>query len=122
MPRLFADHRLFSGYSITLPFAIYALCRSKSWLSRFFCAAPFLLLGEISYSLYLLHGNLFPIFRVKFLGDFTAQTPEMLIKSACFLAILFPVSWLMYRYLEMPARIMVMNFYRNSIRREAVGA
>ncbi|ODP31249.1 acyltransferase [Pandoraea sp. ISTKB] len=114
LPELFGGYRLFSGYAIALPLAIYAICQSRNLLGKLASAAPLLLLGEISYSLYMLHGNLFPLFRVS-AGDLAAKTPEMIWKSAAFLVILFVSSWLVYRYFEMPARRWIMNFYKRGM-------
>lgn len=114
-PRLFGGYRLYSGYVIAVPLAVYAVCRSKTWLGKFACTAPLMFVGEISYSLYLLHGNLFAFFIVKLEGNFAARVPEMLWKSAAFLAILFAVASLIYRFLEIPARRWILNFYRKSM-------
>ncbi|CAE6923236.1 hypothetical protein R69608_04216 [Paraburkholderia nemoris] len=121
-PRLFGGYRLYSGYAIAVPAAIYAICRSRNWLGKLACTAPLMFIGEISYSLYLLHGNLFPFFMVKSGGDLSAQVPEMIWKSAAFLAVLLAVAWLAYRFLEMPARRWVMNFYRNGMMRPALAS
>ncbi|WP_164853409.1 hypothetical protein [Paraburkholderia kirstenboschensis] len=39
----------------------------------------------------------------------------MIWKSAAFLAILFVTAWLAYRFIEMPARRWIMNFYKNGM-------
>lgn len=115
LPRLYGGDRIYSGYAITLPAAIYAICDSRRWLGRLAKAWPLIFAGDISYSLYLLHGNIFPYFEVQYSGDWSAQAPEMAIKSILFLVTLFIASWLVYRFWEIPARRWVLGFYRNSI-------
>lgn len=114
-PGLYAGHRVYSGYAITIPAAIYSICRSQRWLGK--CASwwPLLGAGEISYSLYMLHGNLFPLFVVRPHDTLAALAPEMILKSIAFLVTLFVISWLTYRYWEMPARKRVVEFYRRSL-------
>ncbi|WP_128594403.1 acyltransferase family protein [Paraburkholderia kirstenboschensis] len=75
-PRLYGGYRMYSGYSIAVPGAIYAACQSRNWLGKLACAAPLMFVGEISYSLYLLHGNLYAFFMVKPGGDLARQAPR----------------------------------------------
>lgn len=114
-PRLFGGDRIYSGYAIAVPALIYLICRSQRWLGKLASWWPLLAAGEISYSLYMLHGNLFPLFLVKPHDTLAALVPEMLAKSAAFLIVLFVASWLTYRYWEMPARKRIAEFYRRSI-------
>lgn len=115
VPKLFGGYRLFSGYAIALPLAIYAICQSRNLLGKLASAAPLMFCGEISYSLYMLHGNLFPLFRMAPGGDLAAQAPGMIWRAVAFLVILFVSSWLAYRYLEMPARRWIMKFYKSAM-------
>lgn len=114
-PQLFTGYRLFMGYAIALPLAIYALCQSRSLMGEWVTATPLLLLGEMSYSLYMLHGNLFPLFRLTPGGDLSAQVFDMVWRTVAFLVLLFVSSWLTYRYLEMPARRWIMDFYQKGM-------
>jgi len=113
-PKLFGGDRIYSGYAIALPAAIYLVCRSQRWLGKLASWWPLLGAGEISYSLYMLHGNLFPFFLVKPHASLAALAPEMIVKSIAFLTVLFAASWLTYRYWEMPARKRIAEFYRRS--------
>lgn len=114
-PKLFGGDRIYSGYAIAVPAAIYLCCSSQRYLGKLASWWPLLGIGEISYSLYMLHGNLFPLFLVKPHDSLAALAPEMIAKSIAFLAILFAASWLTYRYWEMPARKKIVGFYRKSI-------
>lgn len=114
-PRLYGGDRIYSGYAITVPIAIYLTCRSQRWLGKLARMAPLMFAGEISYSLYMLHGNIFPFFIVHPSASLAAQAPQMIAKSLAFLAVLFVASWLAYRFLEMPARKRITDFYRNSV-------
>ncbi|WP_162878165.1 acyltransferase family protein [Trinickia diaoshuihuensis] len=114
-PKLFGGNRIYSGYAVAVPAAIYLICRSQRWLGKLASWWPLLGAGEISYSLYMLHGNLFPLFLVKPHDTLAALVPEMIAKSIAFLIILFAASWLTYRYWEMPCRKRIVSFYRKSI-------
>ncbi|WP_250499857.1 acyltransferase [Caballeronia sp. GAWG1-5s-s] len=113
--RLFDDYRLYIGYAVAVPLAIYAICRSRRWLGRLSRIAPALFIGEISYSVYLLHGNLWPFFMIHPTGSLAAQWPQMVWHSIAFLALVFVLSWLSWRIIEMPARRRIMTFYRNGM-------
>lgn len=114
-PQLFTGYRLFVGYAVAVPLVIYALCQSRGVMSKWVTAAPLLLLGEMSYSVYMLHGNLFPLFRLAPGGDIQAQVLQMVWRALAFLVLVFVSSWLTYRYLEMPARRWIMDFYRKGM-------
>ena len=64
---------------------------------------PFLFLGDISYSLYLLH---FPIgSRVINLGlRFASTLPGKIVVLVCALGVTIGASWLLYRFVERPAQ------------------
>ena len=106
---LFLGNALFKGYVIAVPAALYFLCTAKGRVYTVLCAAPLLFIGEISYSLYLLHADLFPLLRVLPRAEFSHLIPEMLIKTSVFFILLFVLAWLSYRFVEMPARKRVMK-------------
>lgn len=85
---------------VVLPFAllIFSLALQKGFLSKILSAPPLVLLGEISFALYLCH---FPLIKYSY-----SYFPEQrsLISFVLFLAILFSISYLSFRLLESPAR------------------
>ncbi|MBB4914048.1 acyltransferase family protein [Streptosporangium saharense] len=63
---------------------------------------PVVWLGLISYSLYLLHHPLLRLFHA-LVGDVTAMPQAVQLSvSAAFLAVVVGLSWLTYRYVELP--------------------
>jgi peptidoglycan/LPS O-acetylase OafA/YrhL len=114
-PRLYGGDRIYSGYAVAVPAAVYLCCRSQRWLGKIAGWWPLLAAGDVSYSVYMLHGDLFPLFLVKSHDTFAALIPEMVVKSVAFLALLLVASWLTYRYWEMPARRRILGCYRQSV-------
>jgi peptidoglycan/LPS O-acetylase OafA/YrhL len=92
------------GYSLAVPAALYFLCQGRSTLHSSLVAKPFLFIGEISYSIYLLHADLFPLFRMPAVADPSQQIPEILLRSLIFFALLLLLSWRSYVSLEVPLR------------------
>ncbi len=85
---------------VVLPFAllIFSLSLQKGILSKILSAPPLVLLGEISFALYLCH---FPL--IKFIYSYYPEQ-RSLISFVLFLAILFSISFLSFSLLESPAR------------------
>lgn len=85
------------GASLT----IYAgSCRKPSIVSRALSLRPLVVVGLISYSLYLWHWPLLVFFRSA--GWYAWDLPE--IPTAGIMAIVFGVSWLSWRWIERPFR------------------
>ena len=70
---------------------------NNQFISKTLSYSPIVFLGQISYSLYLMHHPLFAFFKVRF-GD-----PSVVI-IFLLLLILLLISWVSYRYLETPFR------------------
>jgi len=113
-PRLFAGNKIFSGYALTLPIVIYLLSRTKGRLNALMSTAPLLFVGEISYSLYLLHSWFYPVFFVSPGTVLANHVPMIVGRCIAFLLLTFATSALVYRFLEVPARKAVMKFYGNA--------
>lgn len=80
---------------------IYAgSCRRPSMISRALSLRPLVVVGLISYSLYLWHWPLLVFFRSA--GWYAWGLPE--IPTAGIIAIVFGVSWLSWRWIERPFR------------------
>ena len=82
-------------YGFTIPFFayfIYLMARGNGVLSMALSWAPLILLGEISYSMYLLHQPL--------LWKFQYEHPSFWLFILCLLGL----SWLVWRLVEMPLR------------------
>ena len=73
-------------------------------------AKPLLFIGEISYSLYLLHGNLFPL--PFFGGSVSDSALKIGLKGVAFFTSLIFLSYLSYRFIEIPAKRKVQKFYK----------
>lgn len=89
---------------MTLGFALmmYNLISSKSLFSSFFTGKPLLFIGKISYSMYLWHWIICVGVCRMFKADFGVS--NLVFYSALILSVFvaIPVSWLSYKYLELP--------------------
>jgi peptidoglycan/LPS O-acetylase OafA/YrhL len=75
---------------------ILAFAVNKGLLARLLSFAPFVLLGEISYSVYLVHQSLLQMFR---------GSPVQGWMGYClFLIVTLALSWAIWRYIETPCR------------------
>lgn len=85
---------------------IYVLAHGRGKLSLLLSQPSLVLLGEISFSLYLLHNMLLSYYRtlVPELGGLSNPT-----QFALFLGILLTASYLMWTLVEMPARRLIMG-------------
>jgi peptidoglycan/LPS O-acetylase OafA/YrhL len=102
MPALFSPDNVQIGYSLAVPFATLAICLHGKLL----CGKLALWIGEISYSLYLIHSDAI------FLFPKIHSTIGYIGKSIAFVLILFAGSALTYRFVEMPAKRVIMKLYR----------
>ncbi len=65
-------------------------------------------IGEASYSISLLHSDLFPFFTLAPESTVTQRVVNVIL----FLAALAIASWATHRYVEMPAKLFIMSIYR----------
>ncbi|MCA9815105.1 MAG: acyltransferase [Cyanobacteriota/Melainabacteria group bacterium] len=97
-----------------LPFAllIFVFAFQKGLISRLLCKKVFVLLGEISFAVYLVH---YPL--IKYQSYYLPQyrSAEAL---AIFLAVLLILSHLLYRLVEMPARSVISDGLKKLLDRE----
>jgi peptidoglycan/LPS O-acetylase OafA/YrhL len=114
-PLLYNCYHLQIGYAISAPLAVYTICHNNRFYAKFSVYDPFMFMDEISYSLYMIHGNLFPLFKVTPSSDMSAQIPDMATKSIAFFCILIILSWISYNLVEMPARRWIDKIYKCSI-------
>ena len=96
--------RLFPGWWAVLPVFGTALligAGENAWINRHVLASrPFVAIGLISYALYLWHWPLLSLLHIIHAGDL----PPAVTLAA--LAIAFPLSYMTYRYVELPIRAM----------------
>lgn len=81
-----------------MPFLIYSTAVSKSWMNSFLESKPMLLLGKISYSLYLLHC---PILGALTLAGIT-RIDNLELRFAIYASITLVISAFSYTYFEHP--------------------
>ncbi|MGI4815438.1 MAG: acyltransferase family protein [Janthinobacterium lividum] len=105
-PYWFEGDHLHIGYAIAVPLTVFGLCMGRNLLSSFVAMA----VGEASYSIYLLHSDLFPLYQ---LGQDSTLT-QRVVNAASFLAVLGIASWATHRYVEMPAKRLITNAYRRA--------
>jgi peptidoglycan/LPS O-acetylase OafA/YrhL len=103
-PHWFEGDHLHIGYAIAVPLAIFSLCLGKNLLSGAIAIA----IGDASYSIYLLHSDLFPFYQ---LGPDSTITQRG-VNVVSFLAVLGLTSWAAHRYVEMPAKRLITGAYR----------
>lgn len=80
---------------------IFMMALEKGWLSRVLSVWPLVLLGEMSYSIYLLH---FPVLRSNLQNLPTMMALPDLVRLTITLSTVFVVSFLVWAYVERPAR------------------
>ena len=102
---LFAGYRAYSGYAITVPFVVLLACKLTTQGKAAIFWAPLLLLGEVSYSIYLLHGDLISIFSISALQTIE----ENLIRALLFFYWLFFLAIISFRFIEIPGKKLVLN-------------
>jgi peptidoglycan/LPS O-acetylase OafA/YrhL len=85
---------------------IYRLAIGKGWISRLLKLRMFVFLGEISFSMYLLHQILMNLFR-----QYTTVYPSLnsLSGATLFMTILVFTSFVMWIFIEKPARAFLLK-------------
>lgn len=101
LPRVFSPNAVHMGYAVSVPLAIFAICLN----GKFLCGAVARWIGEISYSLYLVHGVMIPLF------SGTDSAAGYVMKAIVFFAMVIVVATLAHVYLEMPAQKAIKSFY-----------
>ncbi|CAE6923479.1 hypothetical protein R69608_04230 [Paraburkholderia nemoris] len=98
MPKLFGEDRIYSGYGFAVPLTIYFFCVLDSRKILALRAKFLIWVGEISYSLYLVHGDMIPFFQ----GP--GGTAALIMKAIMFFSILFVIATLIHVYFEIPTK------------------
>ncbi|PQV53259.1 acyltransferase [Paraburkholderia sp. BL21I4N1] len=111
-PRLFEDNATNIGYVAAVPPAIFFLSRSEAFASRVLTFAPLLFIGEISYSLYLVHTNVEPVFHVSPETVLSDHVGMAIARCVLFIGVSLLIATASYRFVEMPARLQVLRFLR----------
>ena len=93
-------------FVLLAPLLVLTLLNERALLSRWLASPALYFLGEISYSVYLLHAQLL---RVTWmvpprLAPWVGELPAFLIGCGIMFAILLGMSYLSYRFLEKPCR------------------
>jgi peptidoglycan/LPS O-acetylase OafA/YrhL len=101
-PHCFEGDHLHIGYAIAVPLATLAVCLNGKVL----VGKTALWMGEISYSLYLVHGVMMPAFE----GPDVAA--GYALKAIMFMSILIVIATITHAYVEVPAKRAIMKSYR----------
>jgi peptidoglycan/LPS O-acetylase OafA/YrhL len=101
---------LFNSGFCCLPFAalIFVMALGQGWVSRILSGSFFVLLGEISYSIYLIHSVLLTVFMVK--AKSFAGLPGWLLLGL-FLGIVLFASYLVWALVERPCRGLLIGLW-----------
>lgn len=87
--------------ALILPFAlvIFVMASELGWIGRALSISPLVILGEISYSIYILHVPIASAIAF----NAPQGTPEW-IKGVLFFSIVFTSAYLVWKWVELPAR------------------
>jgi SGNH domain (fused to AT3 domains)/Acyltransferase family len=96
----FNSHTSFPGYAALLPVCgtVCMLTAPGGWANRLLSTAPFVFIGQISYSLYLWHWPLLSFSRI------ISDHPISVAKGCAIAIISIVIAWLSYRFVEQPCR------------------
>ncbi|HXW23411.1 MAG TPA: acyltransferase [Xanthobacteraceae bacterium] len=83
---------------------LFAACRYRSWLSAALSRRSLIFVGEISYSIYMLHLFLMPQFYGRAAPLSAATLAEWLLRLAVYVALTIALAFGTYRLIEQPAR------------------
>jgi peptidoglycan/LPS O-acetylase OafA/YrhL len=86
---------------LIFPFVVFVFAFGRGWLSRFFGRPPMILLGEISFSIYLVHSTVFGFYLRHWRIDDTA--PNYLGLVVCITATL-ALAFIICAIIEVPCR------------------
>jgi peptidoglycan/LPS O-acetylase OafA/YrhL len=103
MPIFYSGYRAYSGFAIAVPFVVFMACNTVISKKNYYLLTPLLFLGEISYSVYLLHGDLIHIFRT----PSPLPLEGYLVKSLFFFSWLILLSNICFKFFEIPCKKMV---------------
>jgi peptidoglycan/LPS O-acetylase OafA/YrhL len=92
--------------ALSFPFLVLVAANDRGGMDRFLSSAPLYFLGNISYSLYLVHNGLRPlaIEIVRSAHPESLGTAEALMLALLSSLLAIPVAWLSYRFVEWPSR------------------
>jgi len=97
---------IFGGSMLSFSWLIYVMAIGKGWISRILSSSAPVLMGEISFSLYLVHLTLLRYYHENFSAfPVLPHAISMLI----FWAVLLLVSYLMWALVEMPCRRLILG-------------
>lgn len=106
------------------PFVIIVFAFGRGWLSRLLSIGPMILLGEISYSIYLLHQIVFFFYRAHF--ETNQVAPDYLGLAIC-VATTLALAFAMWAAIEVPCRAAAKHWLKDrslptSMRRPSIAS
>jgi peptidoglycan/LPS O-acetylase OafA/YrhL len=81
----------------------------RGWLARFFGSPPLILLGELSFSIYLVHSTIFTFYNAYWRTDYIK--PDYLGLAVCVTATI-ALSFAIWAVIEAPVRITAKRWLR----------
>jgi peptidoglycan/LPS O-acetylase OafA/YrhL len=104
----FCESNLMIGYILAVPAALLFCCSLKGKRAAFFAVPVAIEVGNLSYSIYLIHGVLIPFFRT----TATEFSAIMVINIILFICTTIIFSYVLYNFLELPAKRAVLLWYK----------
>lgn len=106
---------LCGGSSLFIAIVILLLALQKGVVNKMLNFSLFVSLGEISYSLYLVH-NIFLSYYGAHIADFDGMS--MALRNGLYWTTVFTTAYLMWRFVEIPCRRLINQFnFRETIRK-----
>ncbi len=100
-----------AGGVVLFPFVTILFAFGRGWLSRWLASRPMVGLGQISYSVYLLHATVYALYRTHF--GAAAGPPDYAGFAAC-LAVTLALAFLVFNFVEEPCRQRARQWLRRS--------
>jgi peptidoglycan/LPS O-acetylase OafA/YrhL len=95
---------------LVFPLVIIVFAFGRGWLARFFGSPPMIFLGEISFSVYLVHATVFGFYSKHWQIDKTS--PDYLRYAICVAATL-ALAFMIWAFIEVPCRTVAKRWLRN---------
>lgn len=96
-------------WAVAFPVLIVTMACRRGLLSRLLSLRPFVVLGEISYAVYLVHYGIMLAFA--FVRPLVPRVPDEAVYALFWLVVL-AASWLLWRWVECPARSYVRAWWQ----------
>jgi peptidoglycan/LPS O-acetylase OafA/YrhL len=98
-----------SSSLLSFGFLIFIVAKGNGFISKILTLKPLILLGEISFSMYLVHQTIITLYKQN-----ASKLPDVpnLILFLIFMALLVTISYLIWFFIEIPSRKVILKRYR----------